>query len=562
MSASAEAFRSARDVLLRHRGDYQAAYRDFRWPQLEEFNWALDWFDAIAAGNDRPALWVLEEDGSEQKLSFDELSGRSSRVAGWLRAQGVARGDRVIVMLGNQVELWETLLAVMKLGAVVIPATTLLGPADLRDRLDRGNARHVVVGSADAAKFEGVPGDYTRIAVGEPVSGWSSYGDADDAEAAFVPDGVTHASDPLLLYFTSGTTAKPKLVEHTHASYPVGHLSTMYWIGLRPGDVHMNISSPGWAKHAWSCVYAPWNAEASVLVANYARFDAGLLLDQMLRCGVTTFCAPPTVWRLLIQEDLAARRPPLREAVSAGEPLNPEVIEQVRRAWDITVRDGYGQTETTAQIGNPPGAELKEGSMGRPLPGYAVTLVEPVSGEIGEEGEITLDLAERPMGLMTGYRDDDELTAVTMRDGRYHTGDVAQRDAEGYITYVGRADDVFKASDYRISPFELESVLIEHPAVAEAAVVPAPDPVRLAVPKAYVALAPGSEPSAETAFAILRHAREQLAPFKRVRRLEFAELPKTISGKIRRVDLRRQEEERTERAPAEFREEDFPELKT
>jgi acetyl-CoA synthetase len=562
MSASADAFRSARDLLLRHRGEYEAAYRDFRWPQLDEFNWALDWFDAMAAGNDRPALWVLEEDGGEQKLSFAEVSERSSRAASWLRSQGVGRGDRVIVMLGNQVELWETLLAAMKLGAVVIPATTLLGPGDLRDRLDRGNARHVVVGSADAEKFDGVPGDYTRIAVGEPTEGWSSYADAYEADAAFVPDGVTHASDPLLLYFTSGTTAKPKLVEHTHASYPVGHLSTMYWVGLEPGDVHMNISSPGWAKHAWSCVYAPWNAEATVLVSSYSRFDAGLLLDQMIRCGVTTFCAPPTVWRLLIQEDLAARRPPLREAVSAGEPLNPEVIEQVWRAWGITVRDGYGQTETTAQIGNPPGAELKEGSMGRPLPGYAVTLVDPATGDVSDEGEITLDLASRPLGLMTGYRDDDELTVETMRDGRYHTGDVARRDADGYITYVGRADDVFKASDYRISPFELESVLIEHPAVAEAAVVPAPDPVRLAVPKAYVTLVPGSEPSAETAFAILRHAREQLAPFKRVRRLEFAELPKTISGKIRRVDLRRQEEERTERGPAEFREEDFPELKS
>jgi acetyl-CoA synthetase len=562
MSASADAFRSARDLLLRHRGEYEAAYRDFRWPQLDEFNWALDWFDAMAAGNDRPALWVLEEDGGEQKLSFAEVSERSSRAASWLRSQGVGRGDRVIVMLGNQVELWETLLAAMKLGAVVIPATTLLGPGDLRDRLDRGNARHVVVGSADAEKFDGVPGDYTRIAVGEPTEGWSSYADAYEADAAFVPDGVTHASDPLLLYFTSGTTAKPKLVEHTHASYPVGHLSTMYWVGLEPGDVHMNISSPGWAKHAWSCVYAPWNAEATVLVSSYSRFDAGLLLDQMIRCGVTTFCAPPTVWRLLIQEDLAARRPPLREAVSAGEPLNPEVIEQVWRAWGITVRDGYGQTETTAQIGNPPGAELKEGSMGRPRPGYAVTLVDPATGDVSDEGEITLDLASRPLGLMTGYRDDDELTVETMRDGRYHTGDVARRDADGYITYVGRADDVFKASDYRISPFELESVLIEHPAVAEAAVVPAPDPVRLAVPKAYVTLVPGSEPSAETAFAILRHAREQLAPFKRVRRLEFAELPKTISGKIRRVDLRRQEEERTERGPAEFREEDFPELKS
>ena len=562
MSASADPFRSARDLLLLHRGDYETAYRDFRWPELDEFNWALDWFDVIAAANDAPALWVLEEDGSENKLSFAELSERSSRVAGWLRAQGVGRGDRVIVMLGNQGELWETLLATMKLGAVVIPATTLLGPADLRDRLDRGNARHVVVGSADAAKFDELPGDYTRIAVGEPADGWLRYADAYDTDGSFVPDGVTRASDPLLLYFTSGTTAKPKLVEHTHASYPAGHLSTMYWIGLQPGDVHLNISSPGWAKHAWSCVYAPWNAEATVLVSNYSRFEAARLLDQIVRCGVTTFCAPPTVWRMLIQEDLSAWDVTIREAVAAGEPLNPEVIEQVRRAWGITVRDGYGQTETTAQIGNPPGAPLKEGSMGRLLPGYTVTLVDPASDEEGDEGEITLDLAHRPLGLMSGYRGSDEATADAMRDGRYHTGDVASRDAEGYITYVGRADDVFKASDYRISPFELESVLIEHPAVAEAAVVPAPDPVRLAVPKAYVTLTPGSEPSAETAFSILRHAREQLAPFKRVRRLEFAELPKTISGKIRRVDLRRQEEERTERGETEFREDDFPELKS
>jgi acetyl-CoA synthetase len=555
-----ETFRAARDLLLARREDYDAARREFAWPELDEFNWALDWFDVVAEGNDRPALWIVEEDGAERSLSFAELSARSSRVAGWLRGHGVARGDRMILMLGNQVELWETVLAAMKLGAVIIPATTLLGPADLVDRVERGGARHVVVTAADAPKFDGVPGDYTRIAVGAPVDGWLDFADTETAPADFVPDGPTRASDPLLLYFTSGTTAKPKLVEHTHASYPAGHLSTMYWIGLRPGDVHLNISSPGWAKHAWSSVFAPWNAEATIFVHNYARFDAAALLAQMARCGVTTFCAPPTVWRMLIQEDLAAHPVPLREAVAAGEPLNPEVIEQVRRAWGITVRDGYGQTETTAQIGNPPGAPLKEGSMGRPLPGYRVTLVDPITGAAAEEGEITLDLDPPPLALMTGYRDSAELSAEAMRDGRYHTGDVARRDADGYITYVGRSDDVFKASDYRISPFELESVLIEHPAVAEAAVVPAPDPLRLAVPKAYVTLAAGHEPTRETALAILRHAREQLAPYKRIRRLEFGELPKTISGKIRRVDLRRDEEAGEPRA-AEFREEDFPELK-
>jgi acetyl-CoA synthetase len=551
-------FREARDGLLAAHGDYEAAYRNFRWPALDEFNWALDWFDVVA--DHRPALQIVEADGQEQNLSFAELSERSSRLANWLRGLGVVRGDRLILMLGNEVELWETVLAAIKLGAVIIPATTLLAPSDLVDRVERGKARHVVVAAGEAAKFDRVPGDYTRIAVGERVDGWLSFADARDADAAFTADGVTRASDPLLLYFTSGTTAKPKLVEHTHASYPVGHLSTMYWIGLRPGDLHLNISSPGWAKHAWSSLFGPWNAEATVFVYNYDRFDAKALLRQVTASGITTFCAPPTVWRMLIQEDLAGHRVSLREAVAAGEPLNPEVIEQVRRAWGITVRDGYGQTETTAQIGNPPGELVKEGSMGRPLPGYAVTLVDPATDAVADEGEITLDLDPRPIALMTSYRDSAELSAEVIRGGRYHTGDVARRDADGYLTYVGRTDDVFKASDYRISPFELESVLIEHSAVAEAAVVPAPDPIRLAVTKAYVTLVQGHEPTRATALSILQHARTQLAPYKRVRRLEFAELPKTISGKIRRVDLRRLEQEASRRRHGEFREEDFPEL--
>jgi acetyl-CoA synthetase len=551
--------REARDFLLTQREDYDTAYREFRWPELAEFNWALDWFDGLAG--ERPALWIVEPDGSETRRTFGELSARSNQVANWLREQGVARGDRVIVMLGNQVELWETILAAMKLGAVIIPATPLLGPADLVDRVDRGDARHVVVPTAHAGKFDDVPGSYTRIAVGEPVPGWLSYADADGASTSFEADAPTAASDPLLLYFTSGTTAKPKLVEHTHASYPVGHLSTMYWIGLQPGDVHLNVSSPGWAKHAWSNVYAPWLAEACVMLFNFARFDASALLDQMVRCQVSTFCAPPTVWRMLIQEDLGRWKVPLREALAAGEPLNPEVIEQVRRRWDITVRDGYGQTETTAQIGNTPGQALKPGSMGRPLPGYVVTLLDPVGGEPAEEGEIALDLVRRPLGLMTGYRDSDERGAAATAGDYYRTGDVAQRDEEGYITYVGRTDDVFKAADYRISPFELESVLIEHEAVAEAAVVPSPDPMRLAVPKAYVMLAAGHEPTRETALQILRFTRAQLAPYKRIRRLEFAELPKTISGKIRRVELREDEHARRQRSPQEFWEEDFPELR-
>jgi acetyl-CoA synthetase len=482
-------------------------------------------------------------------------------------------------MLGNIAPLWEIILAAMKLGVVIIPATTLLGPADLADRIARGDVRHVVTEAAHTAKFSGLGGTWTAIAVGqgpaggETPHGWLPYADAADAPQVFTPDGVTRASDPLLLYFTSGTTAQPKLVEHTHASYPAGHLSTMYWIGLRPGDVHLNISSPGWAKHAWSNVFAPWNAAATALILGYERFSASALLGALGECGVTTFCAPPTVWRLLIQSDLAAARvSTLRECVAAGEPLNPEVIEQVHRAWDITVRDGYGQTETTAQVGNSPGQPVKPGSMGRPLPGYTVVLVDPITGEPADEGEICLDLSDRPLGLMTGYRGDAARDAEAMRGGYYHTGDVASRDGDGYLTYVGRTDDVFKASDYRISPFELESVLIEHTAVAEAAVVPSPDPMRLAVPKAYVTLVSGAEPSADTALSILAYARERLSPYKRVRRLEFGELPKTISGKIRRVELRDQETSRLGQdmptAPAgvrgvtEFWEEDFPDLKS
>jgi acetyl-CoA synthetase len=565
------AFRRAREFLLAHREDYAAARAGFSWPELDEFNWALDWFDMLAQDPewaDRLALWIVEEDSTESALTFAGLAERSNQVANWLRQQGVRRADRVILMLGNQVELWETILAAMKLGAVVIPASTLLGPADLEDRVDRGNARHVVVRAEDAPKFANVPGDYTRIAVGERVGGWLDYSETKRAEATFRPDATTRASDTLLLYFTSGTTAQPKLVEHTHETYPVGHLSTMYWIGLEPGDVHLNLSSPGWAKHAWSNVFAPWNAGATVFIYNYARFDPAALLGHLDRCRVTSFCAPPTVWRMLIQADLTRLSNPPRKVVGAGEPLNPEIIERVRSAWGVTIRDGFGQTETTVQIANTPGQVVKPGSMGRPLPGFTVALLDPVTGEPADEGEICLDLRERPLGLMTGYRDDAEHTAEVMRDGYYHTGDVGSRDADGYITYVGRADDVFKASDYRISPFELESVLLQHEAVAEAAVVPSPDPLRLAVPKAYVSLTAGYPPDRDTALSILRFVRENLAPYKRIRRLEFAELPKTISGKIRRVELREREHDLHPQgadalppAAQEYADSDFAELK-
>ena len=546
-SAATAAFRAARDLLLRHRLDHAAAYEEFSWPELDHFNYATDWFDVLAAEQGGlPALTIVEEDGAARTYTFAELADLSRRTADWLAEHGVRQGDRLLLLLGNRYELWVVVLAAIRLGAVVIPATTLLTADDVAERIERGQVRHVVCDSTVSEKLPAAA-EVTKIAVGDPVEGWLELADA------FVRDAVpatpatpaapaaTRASDPLLLYFTSGTTAQPKLVEHTHASYPVGHLSTLYWIGLQPRDVHLNVSSPGWAKHAWSSVFAPWNAGATVLIFNFARFDATALLDVVAAYNVTTLCAPPTVWRMLVQQDLARWRDQLvlREVVSAGEPLNPEVIEQVRAAWGHTIRDGYGQTETTAQIGNPPGLTVELGAMGRPLPGYVIRLVDPATGADADEGEICVELGEaRPVGLMVGYRDDPVLTADVMRDGCYHTGDLGQRDDQGLITYVGRSDDVFKASDYRISPFELESVLLEHEAVAEAAIVPSPDPVRLAVPKAYVVLAAGFSADDATAQSIFAHARSRLAPYKRIRRLEFADLPKTISGKIRRVELR------------------------
>jgi acetyl-CoA synthetase len=557
-------FKDARAFLLRHRTDYDAAVKGFRWPDAVPFNWALDWFDAELArdpaSRDRTALWIVDAgQDRETRLSFATLSRRSNQVANFLRAQGLKRGDHLLLLLGNVVPLWETMLAAMKLGVVVIPATTLLTGNELQDRLDRGRARAVVATQDQVAKFAKLRTDkLVNIVVGaaSKAEGWLDFEQSAEFSQDFSPDGPTGADDPMLLYFTSGTTAKPKLVRHSQRSYPVGHLTTMYWIGLQPGDVHLNISSPGWAKHAYSCFFAPWNAGATIFIVNQPRFEAKELLSIIERCGVTTLCAPPTVWRLFIQEKLANFKMSLREVLGAGEPLNPEVIDQVQAAWGLAIRDGYGQTETTLIVGNSPGQKLKVGSMGRPMPGYRVRITDP-------DGHETKEGADRPAGLMQGYQGDDgKLTGTDAQ--LYNTGDVVFVDDESYLTFVGRSDDVFKSSDYRISPFELESVLIEHEAVAEAAVVPSPDPIRLAIPKAYVLCTAGVERNSETALSIFKHLHTRLAPFKRIRKLELVtELPKTISGKIRRVQLRRLEHDNNREDSLrgrEFREEDFPEL--
>ncbi|MBV7302958.1 AMP-binding protein [Corynebacterium sp. TAE3-ERU2] len=573
------AFLAARDFLVEHQQDYDAARAGFHWPRFETFNFASDWFDYLATHPDsatREALVITEVDGSDTRRTYAELAQRSTQLAAWFQQIGMRRGDRVMLMLNNQVELWETMLACIRGGFVLNPATAMLGAADLQDRTTRAEVTWVVANPEDAEKFNDVDGEFTVIQIGPggsdaPPAQHShptvQYSESFHAPTEFELSEATGADDTLLLYFTSGTTSKAKLVEHTHTSYPVGHLSTMYWIGLEPGDVHLNVAAPGWAKHAWSNFFGPFIAGATIFLYNYARFDAAALMQKMDEEKVTSFCAPPTVWRMLAQADLDLLTTPPRKVVAAGEPLNPELISHVEKKWGVTIRDGFGQTESSLQIANSPGNPVKAGSMGRPMPGFEIVLKDPATDEQGDHGEICISLDPRPVGLTPGYYGDPAKNTETFRDGFYHTGDIAERDEDGYITYIGRADDVFKASDYRLSPFELESAVIEHPAVAEVAVVPSPDPIRLAVPKAYVILAAGYEPTAETAESILRHCRAALAPYKRIRRLEFHDLPKTVSGKIRRVDLRRREmdihqaDAGASTVATEWADSDFPALK-
>ena len=552
-TAATQTIREMRDLLFAHATDYAGARDGFAWPEVTEFNFALEWFDVVATENPaRPAVQIVSADLSVQEWTYGDLSARSDQVATWLTDLGIRRGDHVIVMLGNTIELWEVMLAITKIGAVSIPTSTLLSASDLAYRIEHGQARAIVTLGALAERVAGVDPGILRIGIGDGIpADWTRFDDSSHAATAFTPDAPTPATDTALLYFTSGTTSRPKLVQHTHVSYPVGHLSTMWWLGVRPDDVHLNISSPGWAKHAWSSFYSPFLAEATVFVYNYDRFDANTLMQVMDTHHVSTFCAPPTVWRMLLQADLSRLTHPPRELVGAGEPLNPEVIDRVREAWGGTIRDGFGQTEMTACIGNSPGQQVKVGSMGRPLPGYPVVLLDPTTGAVvdGEgEGEIALDLAHAPLGLMAAYYGDPDKTAESRVGGFHHTGDIAVRDGDGYLTYIGRADDVFKASDYKISPFELESVLLEHDLVVEAAVIPSPDPTRLAVPKAYVCLRPdATESEADAARAIFTYAHDRLSSHLWVRIIEFVpELPKTISGKIRRVELRVREAARVE----------------
>ncbi|MFI1537177.1 acyl-CoA synthetase [Streptomyces anandii] len=534
-------FRAARDLLLRHRADPETARALFRWPRPEFFNWALEWFDVIAAGNDAPALELARPDGGADVVSYRELSRRSDAVALWLAGLGVARGDRLMVVLGTRAELWEVLLAALKLGAVVVPSHPDPTPAEAEDRFRRGRLTHLVCRAASTPAFAGVDVPGARVAVPGPDGavppGWADYRGSTDVTEPFVPEGPTPSADVAFCYFTSGTTSAPKLVAHTHLSYPAGHLSSMYWNGLLPGDRHVNVSSPGWAKHSWSSLFVPWNAEATIVALPEGPLDAPRLPWLLRRLRATSFCAPPSAWQAL-RPHLATATPRLREATSAGEPLPGDLAAAVRDAWGVEVRDGYGQTETTALAGTTPGVSPRPGHLGHPLPGYRLSLRDPETGEpAGRTGEICVELGggDRPVGVMAGYADEPERTERALGRGWYATGDLGERDAEGRLRVLGRRDDVFKSHGHRVSPYEAEAALRTHPAVGEVAVVPVPDPAAGLLPLAVVVPAPGHAPDAELAARLLAHAGRLLSPVGRPERLRFApRLPRTASGKVQR----------------------------
>ena len=441
-SSPTHGFLAARDLLHALWDDHDAAVARFAWPRPEHFNWALDWFDRVAVDNTRIALRTLDG-GAMTAVSYAELSECSNRVANWLRRLGVRRGQRILIMLDVQIAAWEAILAAMKLGAVVVPLSATVSATDLKDVLCCGEISCVITADRFTDAFAAAAPRTTRICVGEKVSGWHGYSDAYAERRSFLPACDTSADDPLFIYLTAGTTARPKMVCHTHASYPIGALSAMYWSGLLPGDVHLDLAPPGSTAHAWSSLFGPFNAEATVVAMNVsADTSPRPLLDALDQQRVSSLCAPPAAWSMLVQHEPGERPRALREACSIGAPLIPDVIERVRSAWGITVRDGYGQTETSVQIGATVGLPPRVGAMGKPLPGHCVVLIDPVTGAPSHQGEICIDLALRPVGLMTGYFGDAEATARTFVDGYFHTGDLARRDAEGFLTYAGRDDDL------------------------------------------------------------------------------------------------------------------------
>jgi acetyl-CoA synthetase/medium-chain acyl-CoA synthetase len=513
------------------------------------FNFAQDVMDRWA--RERPealALWCVEEGGhGEQKLTFAQLAENSRRAASLFRGLGLAGGDRVLIILPRVPQWWIAMLGLVRLGAVPIPGTPLLTAKDIRYRVETAGASALITDADGAAKAEGIQIPH-RILVGAGRPGWVNF-DAGlgGADPNFVTE-PTRSDEPGIIYFTSGTTGQPKMVLHTQASYGLGHrLTGQWWLDQRPEDVHWCMTDTGWAKAAWSCFFGPWQMGACVFAVDArGKYDPAEALRTLAGYPITTWCAPPTALRLIVREDLSAYRfPRLRHCVSAGEPLNPEVIAAWKAATGHTIYEGYGQTETVVLIGNfrSRGDQVRPGSMGKPTPGFTVALLDEELNELpaGAEGEVAVRVKpRRPLGLFREYWRNPEENRARFRGDWYLTGDRATRDADGYYWFVGRADDVIKSASYRIGPFEVESALIEHPAVLEAAVVGKRDEVRGQIVKAFVVLRKGHAPGDELKRQLQEHCKELTAPYKYPREIEFvAELPKTVSGKIRRMELRR-----------------------
>jgi acyl-coenzyme A synthetase/AMP-(fatty) acid ligase len=535
--------------------DYEQTCRDFRWEVPEYYNFAYDVVDRWGEDAQKLAmLWVNEHD-DERRLTFRDFATRANQVGNALRTMGIRKGERILIMLPRLPEWWETVLGIMKIGAISMPGTTLLTPKDVAFRLQSAEAAAVITDEEGAAKVERVadecPTLRLKILLGGERQGWVNYTRAVASAVTNLQREATRGDEPMMIYFTSGTVGYPKMVLHTHVSYAIGHTVTgKYWLNLKDTDLHWNLSDTGWAKAAYSNLFGPWNMGAALFTFDgRGRFDAQQTLELLERYPISTFCAPPTAYRLLVLEPLSRYRlGALRYCTGAGEPLNPEVIDAWQRGTGQLIRDGYGQTETVILVANFPPMPVKPGSMGKPSPGFTIRIVDDDGREVpaGTEGDIAVKLTpERPVGLFREYWHNPEATANGLRGEWYITGDRAIQDDEGYFWFVGRADDVIISAGYRIGPFEVESALVEHPAVAEAAVVASPDAIRGDVVKAFVILAPNHQPSEQLVVDLQEHVKKVTAPYKYPREVEFTtELPKTISGKIRRVELRQRERDR------------------
>lgn len=537
---------------------YTETYATYQPEVPEYYNFAYDLVDTYAEDPNREMMYWVQDGGGERRLSYSYFRDRSNQVGRALLKLGLQKGDNVFILMPRLSEWWESMLGMMKAGIVGLPGTTQLTPKDILFRLQNARAKAVITDADNAAKFDEALKSYpelqAKLVVGGDRAGWTNYEKVVSAESADATRlSNTRSTDPLLLYFTSGTTGNPKMVLHTHSSYPIGHVSTgRYWLDFQPGDLHWNLADTGWAKAAWSSFFAPLIMGVSIFVHNTnGRYTAAYTLNLLQQYGVTSFCAPPTIYRMFIVENLKKYDlSRLRSCVGAGEPLNAEAIEVWRRETGLTIRDGYGQTETCLLCGNFPTADMpvKPGSMGKAAPGYVVDVIDDDGKPLppNKEGDIAVKIhPTRPVGLFQEYWNNPTATNAAMRGDYYVTGDRAYRDEDGYMWFVGRADDVIISAGYRIGPFEVESALVEHAAVLESAVVGKPDEVRGEIVKAFVILKPGYEATPELAQDIQKFVQQITAPYKYPREIEFVtELPKTVSGKIRRVELRQREQKK------------------